>query len=667
LKTARGLRIHTSKVHGDAESIRSALSTESLSNLDRVTHEGDDPSSSGITMTIAAATTDDCLSFSCRSCEKSFRTARGLRTHASKVHGDEESIRSALSTESLPDLERTIHEADKGSRSTENISISDVQASTSTDVASTPDFTMMSPPETTDDVCLSFCCEICGKSLKTARGLRNHASKVHGDAESIRSALSTESLSNLDRVTHEADDASRSGITMTSAAATTDDCLSFSCRSCEKSFRTARGLRTHASKVHGDEESIRSALSTESLPDLERTIHEADKGSRSTETISISDVQASTSTDVASTPDFTMMSPPETTDDVCLSFCCRICGKSLKTARGLRNHASKVHGDAESIRSALSTESLSNLDRFMHEADDASRSGITMTSAAATTDDCLSFSCRSCEKSFRTARGLRTHASKVHGDEESIRSALSTESLPDLERTIHEADKGSRSTETISISDVQASTSTDVASTPDFTMMSPPETTDDVCLSFCCRICGKSLKTARGLRTHASKVHGDAESVRSALSTESLSNLDRVTRGGDDVARPGITMTSAAAVTDDVSLSFPCRICARSFKTARGLRAHVLRTHGNNDSLQPGTSTEGVLDLAKTTSREYSISDDQMRASRIAETVIAVDTGEHEGTTRKCRTTRNRAEQLAELRQHYPLSTAKWSSDRPTA
>jgi uncharacterized C2H2 Zn-finger protein len=330
---------------------------------------------------------DSVASLPCRICGRSFTTSGGLRIHVSRMHGVQKSLRYAKSKENVL-IGHPIHAA--------NVSVSEELVTVLEDAGKSDTLTL-SAPSTADISVVSLCCRYCGRSFKTDRNLRIHVSKMHGDQQSVMSAIPTESVRDLDAVSetavgqteHEenvstsitqvtrAEDAGELHTLTVSTPSTTDiSVVSLRCRYCGRSFKTDRSLRTHVSKMHGDQQSVMSAMSTESVRDLDVVSETAVGQTEHEENVSTSITQVTKkgAEDAGELHTLTV-SAPSTTDISVASLRCRYCGRSFKTDQGLRTHASKMHGDQQSVMSATSMDNISDLESSQLEAIEQSRSG----------------------------------------------------------------------------------------------------------------------------------------------------------------------------------------------------------------------------------------------------------------------------------------------------
>ncbi|CAG2227376.1 MB21D1 [Mytilus edulis] len=245
------------------------------------------------------------------------------------------------------------------------------------------------------------------------------------------------------------------------------------------------------------------------------------------------------------------------------------------------------------------------------------------------------FKCNLCEKSFKTNRGLKTHVSKSHkvstknghegpekkrksstdGDEfqnedivapssyEGEESVLAKHDSPVL--PINEDTSGTERPE----KEGKASAHEDKCKNEDIVearSIMPKETEN---AGFNCNHCEKSFKTIRGLKTHVSKSHkvstknghdnpslpvdedtsdnaavemkenSDEDELQKEDSVETCSNED------EESVLDNIELVSSPIIEDTSMLScvqsslFKCNSCEKSFKTNRGLKQHVSKSH----------------------------------------------------------------------------------------
>ncbi|XP_076094548.1 uncharacterized protein LOC143065086 isoform X2 [Mytilus galloprovincialis] len=295
---------------------------------------------------------------------------------------------------------------------------------------------------------------------------------------------------------------------------------------------------------------------------------------------------------------------------------CNECGKTFKTGKGLKIHISKVHGkpsnqitsNVKTSKSTIEQETkyetqfqCQKLDK--NQDHDGCNSIISKEKVPVMLDEELSslkssdnqqetekagFKCNHCEKSFKTIRGLKTHVSKSH--KVSTKNGHDNPSLPVNEDTSDNAavEKKENSDEDVFQKEdsVEACSNEDEESVlDDSELVSSPIIEDTSMLScvqnavFKCNLCEKSFKTNRGLITHVSKSH----KVSTKIGHEGPGKKKKSSTDGDEFQNEDIVAPSSYEGEESVlgvqSSVFKCNMCEKSFKTNRGLKTHVSKSH----------------------------------------------------------------------------------------
>ncbi|XP_071158170.1 cyclic GMP-AMP synthase-like receptor isoform X2 [Mytilus edulis] len=297
---------------------------------------------------------------------------------------------------------------------------------------------------------------------------------------------------------------------------------------------------------------------------------------------------------------------------------CTECGKTFKTGKGLKIHISKIHGkpscqitsNVKTPKSTIEQETkfdtqfqCQKLDKnqdhdgcnsiiskekvpVMH---DEEPSSLKSSDNQQETEN-AGFNCNHCEKSFKTIRGLKTHVSKSH--KVSTKNGHDNPSLPVDEDTSDNAavemKENSDEDELQKEDSVETCSNEDEESVLDnIELVSSPIIEDTSMLScvqnavFKCNLCEKSFKTNRGLKTHVSKSHKvSTKNGHEGPEKKRKSSTDGDEFQNEDIVAPSSYEDEESVLGNSVQSSlFKCNSCEKSFKTNRGLKQHVSKSH----------------------------------------------------------------------------------------
>ncbi|XP_063421770.1 uncharacterized protein LOC134706607 isoform X2 [Mytilus trossulus] len=306
---------------------------------------------------------------------------------------------------------------------------------------------------------------------------------------------------------------------------------------------------------------------------------------------------------------------------------CNDCGKTFKTGKGLKIHISKVHGKPSISNVKTSKPTIDQEIKYdtqlpcqtLNQDHDECNSMISQEKVSVVQDEELSslkssdnqqetqkagFNCNQCEKSFKTIRGLKTHVSKSH--KVSTKNGRDSPRLPVDEDTSDNAIVEQKKKTSTDEDEFQKEDCVEACSNEDeefvldnIELVSPPIIKDTSMLScvqsaeFKCNLCEKSFKTDRGLKTHVSKSHkvstknghdsplflededindneGPGEKEKSSTDKNEFLNEDIVAPSSNEGEESVLGVQSAV---------FKCNLCEKSFKTNRGLKTHVSKSH----------------------------------------------------------------------------------------
>ncbi|VDH93276.1 cyclic GMP-AMP synthase [Mytilus galloprovincialis] len=295
---------------------------------------------------------------------------------------------------------------------------------------------------------------------------------------------------------------------------------------------------------------------------------------------------------------------------------CTECGRTFKNGKGLKIHISKTHGkpscqitsNVKTPKSTIERETKFDTQFQCQKLDknqdhDGCNSIISKEKVPVMLDEEPSslkssdnqqetekdgFKCNHCEQSFKTIRGLKTHVSKSH--KVSTKNGHDNPSLPVNEDTSDNAavEKKENSDEDVLQKEdsVEACSNEDEESVlDDSELVSSPIIEDTSMLScvqsavFKCNLNEKSFKTNRGLKTHVSKSH----KVSTKIGHEGPEKKRKSSTDGDEFQNEDIVAPSSYECEESVlgvqSSLFKCNMCEKSFKTNRGLKTHVSKSH----------------------------------------------------------------------------------------
>ncbi|CAG2232590.1 KRAB [Mytilus edulis] len=310
---------------------------------------------------------------------------------------------------------------------------------------------------------------------------------------------------------------------------------------------------------------------------------------------------------------------------------CNECGKTFKTGKGLKIHISKIHGkpscqitsNVKTPKSTIEQETKYDTQFQCQKLDknqdhDGCNSIISKEKVPVMLDEEPSslkssdnqqetekagFNCNHCEKSFKTIRGLKTHVSKSH--KVSTKNGHDNPSLPVNEDTSDNAavEKKENSDEDVLQKEdsVEACSNEDEESVlDDSELVSSPIIEDTSMLSYsaqACALLNGHVSTdlnltceiaigaysrdihERGLKTHVSKSH----KVSTQNGHEGPEKKRKSSTDGDEFQNEDIVAPSSYEGEESVlgvqSSLFKCNMCEKSFKTNRGLKQHVSKSH----------------------------------------------------------------------------------------
>ncbi|CAC5406814.1 MB21D1 [Mytilus coruscus] len=594
----------------------------------------------------------------CSECGKTFKTGKGLKTHITKVHGKPscERTSNAKTTESTIDQEikydtqLPCQTLDKNQDHDDcNSIISKEIVPVMQDEAATSSLNSSYNQEETEKAV--FNCNQCKGSFKTIRGLKQHVSKSHKvstknahDSQVLPIHADKSGNAGLGKKSSTKEDEFQNVDIVEASSKEGEETVSdnsvqnavFNCNQCEKSFKTIRGLKQHVSKSH--------KVSTKNAHDSPVLSIDADK---SDNTGLGKKEKLSTDEDEFQNVDIMEASSNDAEESVLDNsvqnavFKCNQCEKSFKTIRGLKQHVSKSHtvstknahyspvlpidsdksGNAglgkkeksstdedefqyvdivaasanegeESVlvesKSPYSTEEVQSVDDYEDAVLPEVESGEEANSELLKETEKAVFNCNQCKGSFKTIRGLKQHVSKSH--KVSTKNAHDSQVLP-----IHADKSGNAGLGKKSSTKEDEFQNVDIV---EATSKEGEETVSDNSVQnavFNCNQCEKSFKTIRGLKQHVSKSHkvstknahdspvlsidvdksdntGLGKKEKLSTDEDEFQNVDIVEASSNDAEESVLDNSVQNAV-------FKCNQCEKSFKTIRGLKQHVSKSH----------------------------------------------------------------------------------------